>query len=104
MYYIQVAETCQLALERINWQQNEEKKEGPLSCNPYFSVDPAPPSSSVDVKELKQVLMNEDLPLFKRYRAMFALRNIGGEYAVLALADGKDKFAVTLVNNIMAQS
>ena len=34
--------------------------------------------------------MNPSLPLFDRYRAMFALRNDGGKEAVLALASGFD--------------
>lgn len=67
----------------------------------YTSIDPAPPSSHllsgqpkpVDVTEvsilsLKEKLLNPELPLFERYRAMFALRNIGTPAAVDALACG----------------
>ncbi|XP_005999531.1 deoxyhypusine hydroxylase [Latimeria chalumnae] len=82
---IEVAETCQLAVKRIEWLQNNEK-DG--EENPYFSVDPAPPDQEKDVKKLRESLLDESLPLFDRYRAMFALRNLGGEEAVLALADG----------------
>merc|ERR1719510_1800031 len=32
--------------------------------------------------------MNEELPLFKRYRAMFALRNNGDNQSILILAQG----------------
>lgn len=41
------------------------------------------------MKELRSSLLDEALPLFDRYRAMFALRNIGTEEAVLALGDGE---------------
>lgn len=82
----QVAETCHLAVRRLEWLQ-ENKQE--LSTSPYLSVDPAPPSEETDVAKLRQTLLDESCPLFDRYRAMFALRNLGGQAAVLALADGK---------------
>lgn len=77
-----------------------------LTCPPgddstYTSIDPAPPSSRLlsgqsapeDVTEahissLKEKLLSTELPLFERYRAMFALRNIGTSAAVDALASG----------------
>ncbi|XP_075060850.1 deoxyhypusine hydroxylase [Mixophyes fleayi] len=81
----EVAETCQLAIHRIEWlQQNPDVPDD----NPYLSVDPAPPAEERDTPALRAVLLNDNLPLFERYRAMFALRNIGGREAVLALTDG----------------
>ena len=57
----------------------------------FLSVDPAPPQRDVvAVPELKEILLNTKLSLFERYRAMFALRDIGTEEAVLALAAGLD--------------
>lgn len=85
---VEVAETCQLALERINWLQSKEKETEKLSKNPYFSTDPAPPSTGTDISRLQAELLDESLPLFKRYRAMFSLRNIGTKEAVVALAKG----------------
>ncbi|XP_063002943.1 deoxyhypusine hydroxylase [Elgaria multicarinata webbii] len=82
---IEVAETCLLAVKRLEWLQ--ERKAKP-AVSPYCSVDPAPPAEEKDVGKLRQVLLDESQPLFERYRAMFALRNLGGEAAVLALADG----------------
>ncbi|KAM9480287.1 deoxyhypusine hydroxylase-like isoform 2-T2 [Salvelinus alpinus] len=85
-----VAETCQLAVRRLEWlisggdQNGEEGTDG----NPYCSVDPAPPAQRKTVPELRTQLLDESLPLFERYRAMFALRNLGTEEAVLALGDG----------------
>lgn len=67
----------------------------------YTSVDPAPPSSGLllgtprpddvsveSVEKLRKELVDTSLPLFHRYRAMFALRNIGTPVAVDALASG----------------
>lgn len=85
---IEVAETCQLALERIKWLQNEDKESEKLSENPYSSTDPAPPSTNMDINNLKIQLLDENSALFNRYRAMFSLRNIGTTEAVQALAQG----------------
>ncbi len=63
----------------------------------YTSVDP--PTSGLlagkvgtatesSVEELRSNLLDTQLPLFERYRAMFALRNIGSPVAVDALAAG----------------
>lgn len=83
----QVAETCQLAVGRLEWLQQHPGKAG--SAGPYLSVDPAPPAAEQDVGRLREALLDEALPLFERYRAMFALRNVGGEEAALALAEGE---------------
>ncbi|KAL6108614.1 dohh [Pungitius sinensis] len=88
---IEVAETCQLAVQRLEWLQSTGVKQlddGSTDQNPYQSVDPAPPAVRKSVSELRSSLLDEDLPLFERYRAMFALRNLGTEMAVLALGDG----------------
>ncbi|XP_063311993.1 deoxyhypusine hydroxylase [Pelobates fuscus] len=82
---IEVAETCQLAVRRIEWiQQNPDAPDD----NPFLSVDPAPPAEERNIPALRDTLLDDKCPLFERYRAMFALRNIGGREAVLALADG----------------
>uniref|UniRef100_UPI00398F0291 deoxyhypusine hydroxylase n=1 Tax=Pristiophorus japonicus TaxID=55135 RepID=UPI00398F0291 len=81
---IEVAETCQLAVKRIEWLQNSKDQ----SESQYSSIDPAPPALEKDIKKLRETLLDESLPLFDRYRAMFALRNIGSKEAVLALGDG----------------
>lgn len=86
---IEVAETCQLALQRIQWLNEKSSQESKnLSTNPYKSIDPAPPSQTEDTETLKNILLDESRPLFERYRAMFSLRNKGDEDSVLALADG----------------
>ncbi|KPP76687.1 hypothetical protein Z043_103954 [Scleropages formosus] len=86
---IEVAETCQLAVRRLEWLMNDgDQVEDGVDGNPYTSVDPAPPAPRKSVSELRAQLLDEALPLFERYRAMFALRNMGTEEAVLALGDG----------------
>ncbi|NXE30509.1 DOHH hydroxylase, partial [Ardeotis kori] len=82
---VEVAETCQLAVRRLEWLQENEQEP---CASPYLSVDPAPPAEETDVAKLRETLLDESLPLFDRYRAMFALRNLGSRAAVLALADG----------------
>lgn len=82
-----MAETCQLALQRLNWLKSQEE-ENDLLPNPYKSVDPAPSTSKMDVEDLEKILLDDTLPLFQRYRAMFSLRNLGTTEAVKALAKG----------------
>lgn len=63
----------------------------------FASVDPAPPmpEDNKSVEELEKALMDTTLPLFKRYRAMFGLRDLASPPnlptavpAVKALAKG----------------
>lgn len=91
---VEVAETCQLGVDRLRWLQSPNDEE--LSINPYNSTDPAPPFGKCgDVQHLKNILLDESLPLFERYRAMFSLRNQGSAEAALALAEGfKSKSAL----------
>lgn len=84
----QVAETCQLAVRRLEWLQQHSGE--PVAQGPYLSVDPAPSAEERDVGRLRVALLDEARPLFDRYRAMFALRDAGGEEAALALAEGEE--------------
>lgn len=86
---VEVAETCQIALQRINWIANEESKKEKLSKSLYSSIDPAPPSKEDDVESLKKTLLDESRPLFERYRAMFSLRNLGTTDSINALGEGE---------------
>lgn len=81
---VEVAETCQLALERIKWLQNPDDV-NKLSANPYHSVDPAPPCETNDIENLRSILIDDNAQLFDRYRAMFALRNLQTKEAIQAL-------------------
>lgn len=83
----EVSQTCQIALDRLAWLEKNASKA--TSSNPLYStVDPAPPLPLGTVDELKQILLDENRSLFERYRAMFALRNIGSDEAVLAICQG----------------
>lgn len=122
-----VRETCQVALARIDWARsnNVESKDDTSPSPPYVecpspsrhfqtsfprqftSTDPAPPEAIPSnlsnhalldqIKSLQQKLTCSQLPLFDRYRAMFALRDIAGsnstdiqKAAVDALTTGFD--------------
>ncbi|ORY05324.1 ARM repeat-containing protein [Basidiobolus meristosporus CBS 931.73] len=89
-----VAETCELAIAKIKYDQ-EKRAQSARSQSAYTSVDPAPPSDEDSIEKLKEIYLNPKQHLFERYRAMFALRNIGTTEAVLALAEGfKDESAL----------
>ena len=88
----EVAETCAIAADFVKWKQlRDETKSAPMMCacmNPYNSHDPAPSDPEFDTRptaEVAAVLIDTDQPLFRRYSAMFSLRNRGGEDAVRAL-------------------
>lgn len=85
---IEVAETCQLAKNRIDWLLSDEENKINGSKNPYDSVDPAPPANDEEVSRLKAVLLDNDEDLFTRYRAMFALRNMHSEESIISLCAG----------------
>ncbi|THV03892.1 deoxyhypusine hydroxylase [Dendrothele bispora CBS 962.96] len=102
-----VRETCEIAIARIEWENSEEGKRHTETLNDesfiptYTSIDPAPATSGLlsgvpksedvtqdNIDKLKSQLLDAKKPLFERYRAMFALRNIGTPAAVDALAAG----------------
>ncbi|KAI0712538.1 ARM repeat-containing protein [Earliella scabrosa] len=101
-----VRETCEIALAKIEWDHSEEGQKHWQSTakaaeQSYTSIDPAPPTSGLlagkaapedaseeNIAKLRTTLNDTSLPLFDRYRAMFALRNIGTPAAVDALASG----------------
>lgn len=85
---IEVAETCELALGRIRWLQNQNDNGKTKENSPYSSVDPAPPDTETQLDKLKEQLLDESRPLFDRYRAMFSLRNMQTAESVVALAKG----------------
>ncbi|KAK3398640.1 Deoxyhypusine hydroxylase [Sordaria brevicollis] len=103
---VSVKETCEIAIDRIEWENSEQRRQEKLRQSDFASVDPAPPMPEEDEKQtvetLEKKLLDESLPLFKRYRAMFALRDLASPPdlptavpAVLALAKGlKDKSAL----------
>jgi deoxyhypusine monooxygenase len=94
---VAVKETCEIAIDRIEWENSEQHKKEKLHQSDFASIDPAPPmaESEKTVEELAKDLMDTTVPLFLRYRAMFALRDLASPPdlptavpAVQALATG----------------
>jgi deoxyhypusine monooxygenase len=94
-----VRETCDIAVDRIQWAHSEDRKAETLKSSDFASVDPAPPmpltSQTSSIPDLQKTLLDTSLPLFRRYRAMFALRDLASppdlpaaEEAIQALASG----------------
>jgi deoxyhypusine monooxygenase len=89
----ELAETCQIALDVMEWREaGADPVTIPAACacmlSPYSSVDPAPPHPShatMTMSQLGDLLCDASLPIFERYRAMFSLRNRGGTPAVQQL-------------------
>jgi deoxyhypusine monooxygenase len=73
-------ETCYLSIESI--------KQGQVPNKIYKSIDPAPALDEQRLFELEKMLLDQELGLFKRYRAMFSLRDIGTDEAVAVLEKG----------------
>ncbi|KAK0842809.1 deoxyhypusine hydroxylase [Friedmanniomyces endolithicus] len=75
-----VRETCEIAIERIEWERSEAGKAERLKQSDFSSIDPAPPlakSAEIpSIPQLERTLLDTLLPLFQRYRAMFALRDL----------------------------
>ena len=107
-----IRETCDIAVDRILWENSEERKAEKLKPRygtgtirwvittlvvivngqdlltylfPYMysdfnSIDPAPPmpleANEPSIADLEKTLLDTRLPLFQRYRAMFALRDL----------------------------
>ncbi|CAN6609986.1 deoxyhypusine hydroxylase [Trichomonascus vanleenenianus] len=86
-----IRQTCELAIDRINWENSEKAKNEKLQESAFSSIDPAPPlptENNDSVEKLQKLLNNQEETLFNRYRAMFRLRDIGTTEAVHALASG----------------
>jgi deoxyhypusine monooxygenase len=94
-----IRETCDIAVDRIEWAHSESCKTEALKSSDFASIDPAPPlpssTEAPSIPALQQTLLDTSLPLFQRYRAMFALRDLASppdlltaEPAIHALACG----------------
>ncbi|KAF1814189.1 ARM repeat-containing protein [Eremomyces bilateralis CBS 781.70] len=75
-----VTETCDIAVGRIEWETSEEGRKEKLKASDFASIDPAPPvpmaTTQPEINELESRLLDRNCPLFERYRAMFALRDL----------------------------
>ena len=85
---VEVAETCEIALDRVKWATSVENPQSANAENPYASVDPSPPAASKNVEELTRILLDEHEKLYERYRAMFSLRNLRTVDSINAIGKG----------------
>jgi deoxyhypusine monooxygenase len=92
--HIEVAETCRIAVSALEWSENNTH----VNTSKYASVDPAPPQKDLyqfTIPQLQSQLLDTNLSLFMRYRAMFTLRDLDSEESVAALCAGfADKSAL----------
>jgi len=61
-----VRETCEIAIDRINWQLSENSKSEKLKQSDFASIDPAPPAastSSPSIPQLRAALLDTSKPL-----------------------------------------
>ncbi|KAJ2518434.1 deoxyhypusine hydroxylase, partial [Coemansia sp. RSA 1937] len=89
-----LAETCVLAIEKIRYDHSDvvQKQDPRPRASQYTSIDPVPATTTTtSVPDLERTLCDTQASLWKRYRAMFALREVGTEEAVLALAKGMEE-------------
>lgn len=90
---LEIRQTCELAIERIRWENSDAAKEEKLETSAFTSIDPAPPlptDTESKIEKLQSILNDQEKPLFERYRAMFRLRDLATDEACLALATGFD--------------
>jgi len=77
-----VRETCEVAVGRVEWERSQAatREKESVRKSDFASIDPAPPlpqtEKKVNIEELKTTLLDTKVPLFQRYRAMFALRDL----------------------------
>jgi len=98
----EVSETCILALESIkNLRTPQDDKE----CE-FLSIDPAPAGGITDLKTLKDMLLNSEIGIFERYKAIMDLRNLKSDESAAVLADALSmkslKFMTPLVMHEIA--
>lgn len=100
----EVKETCEIAVDKIRWDWGtgkQQQKDKDSATSQFTSEDPAPPLAQeasnpatakavtdADIETLRKTLVDPELPLFTRYRAMFSLRNLSPTHpaAIYALA------------------
>lgn len=76
----------------------ESSKIPPVS--EFGSVDPAPAGKITSISQLEASVVNEDIEMFQRMRAVFALRNIRTDESALALCKGFEASSALLRHEI----
>lgn len=100
-----VRETVELALGRIGEAKEGKAGEKVQHLSPYLSVDPAFPMECTDVAKLEQTLLDESLPLYQRYQAMFSLRDMNTKESIEAICKGSDfRIGLTFMHHQIFQA
>ncbi|KAL3953481.1 hypothetical protein ACCO45_011437 [Purpureocillium lilacinum] len=83
---IAVKETCEIAIDRVEWENSPERLQEKLRQSDFASIDPAPPmpESEKSVDDLEKVLMDVNKPCSNAIAPYCAT----AVPAVLALAQG----------------
>jgi UPF0176 protein len=88
----ELSDTCLLALNRIQATDEDDDSNMAVGCAcmlaPFSSIDPVkadPLHAHLSTLQIGDILCDISAPLLERYRAMFSLRNRGGEDSVLQL-------------------
>ncbi|CAG7838068.1 unnamed protein product [Allacma fusca] len=86
----EIAETCQLALKRIQEAESDTVVDDSIykTNDPAFSMKSRESADASNIAELQDLLLDPKTSLYNRYKAMFTLRNIGNEPAIRALCEG----------------
>eukprot|EP00941_MAST-03F_sp_MAST-3F-sp1_P004386 g4386.t1 len=87
----EVADTCLLALDRMAWKEKVLETANSNDMSLFNSVDPAPALTGESFDTLCDILRDETLPLFRRYGALFALRDSNTDEATAAIANALDE-------------
>jgi deoxyhypusine monooxygenase len=79
-----------------------EKMESPKipPVSEFGSVDPAPAENDTNISHLMASVVNEEIEMFHRMRAVFALRNIRTDESALALCKGFEASSALLRHEI----
>jgi deoxyhypusine monooxygenase len=75
-----VSETCQIGVELI--------RRGKVKESPFGSLDPAPADEESSIQNLEDIYLDERKSLYKRYMALFRLRNLLTDEAVDIIGRG----------------
>ena len=92
-------EVCSTVTADVEGSRGSEYRVTDCECSDFTSIDPAPPlaqgKKELSIPELRGRLLDTKSPLFERYRAMFALRDLASPPnlpttvpAIEALVDG----------------
>ncbi|KAK1936129.1 PBS lyase HEAT-like repeat domain containing protein [Babesia divergens] len=95
-----VRDTCRLALHSLLYGSSDGEYDtvpicscisAPISTSAYRAVDPVPCSSSEmndgTIQSLRDVLNDESVDLYKRYEALFNIRNANGDAAAVIISE-----------------